>query len=95
MSSGSESGGDTGKTKGPSCSLLHGRVGAQCAGGCLHEKASFDRAGRARELEDTEPGRTHSWEWRALDGDSGQPKEVQHRGDFRQNAVVARVSPSI
>lgn len=49
---------------------------------------------RAREL-DTEPGRTHSWGWHALAGDLGQPKEVQHRGDFRQNAGVARVSPPI
>ena len=46
MSSGSESGGDTVKTKGPSCSLLHGRVGAECAGGCLQEKARFNKAAR-------------------------------------------------
>lgn len=46
MSSGSESEGDAGNTKGPSCSLLHGRAGAECAGGCLHEKASFDKASR-------------------------------------------------
>lgn len=44
MSSGSESGGDAGNTKGPSCSLLHGRAGAEYAGGCLHEKASFYKA---------------------------------------------------
>lgn len=98
MSSGSESGGDTVKTKGTSCSLLHGRVGAECAGGCLQEKVSFNKAARGtqgRELEDTEPGRTHSWGLRALGADSGQPKEVEHRGDFWQNAGVARVSPPI
>lgn len=46
MSSGCESGGDTAKTKGPSRSLLHGRVGAECAGGGLQEKAGFNKAAR-------------------------------------------------